>query len=279
VNHFKKIYLQPGGFIVRAVIYFAIWIVLAYLLSKWSAEQDRTGESVFKDRMMSLAAPGLVLWGLTVTGAAIDWVLSLEPHWFSTIYGMIFIVVECLAGLTFAILVLARLWEYEPLKDSVEPKRLIDLGSLMLAFTILWAYVSFSQFLIIWAGNLKNEIPWYMARAFGRWAVVAVILLIFHFFVPFFLLLQRRIKRRVQTLGMVAGILLTLSLIDVYWLVVPAYEPSGPQLHLTDIFAVIGIGGLWIAMFLGELKKLPLLPLHDPRFEGAKAMMEHQHGD
>jgi hypothetical protein len=279
VNHFKKIYLQPGGFIVRAVIYFAIWIVLAYLLNKWSAEQDRTGDPIFKDRMMSLAAPGLVLWALIVTGAAIDWVLSLEPHWFSTIYGMIFIVVECLAGLTFAILVLAKLWEYEPLKDSVEPKRLIDLGSLMLTFTILWAYVSFSQFLIIWSGNLKNEIPWYMARAFGRWAVVAVILLIFHFFVPFFLLLQRQIKRRVRTLSMVAGILLALTLIDIYWLVVPAYEPSGPQLHLTDIFAVIGIGGLWFGMFLGELKKLPLLPLHDPRFEGANALMEHQHGD
>jgi hypothetical protein len=161
----------------------------------------------------------------------------------------------------------------------VEPKRLIDLGSLMLTFTILWAYVSFSQFLIIWSGNLKNEIPWYMARAFGRWAVVAVILLIFHFFVPFFLLLQRQIKRRVRTLSMVAGILLALTLIDIYWLVVPAYEPSGPQLHLTDIFAVIGIGGLWFGMFLGELKKLPLLPLHDPRFEGANALMEHQHGD
>ncbi len=279
VNHFKKIYLQPGGFIVRAVIYFAIWIVLAHLLNKWSADQDRTGDPIFKDRMMSLAAPGLVLWGLTVTAAAIDWVLSLEPHWFSTIYGMIFIVVECLAGLTFAVLVLAKLWEYEPLKDSVEPKRLIDLGSLMLAFTILWAYVSFSQFLIIWSGNLKNEIPWYMARAFGSWAVIAVILLVFHFFVPFFLLLQRQIKRRVRTLSMVAGILLTLTLIDVYWLVVPAYEPSGPQLHLTDIFAVIGIAGLWFGMFLGELKKLPLLPLHDPRFEGAKALMEHQHGD
>lgn len=279
VNHFKRMYLQPGGFIVRAVIYFAIWIVLAHLLNKWSAEQDRTGDPIFKDRMMSLAAPGLVLWGLMVTGAAIDWVLSLEPHWFSTIYGMIFIVVECLAGLAFAILVLAKLWEYEPLKDSVEPKRLIDLGSLMLTFTILWAYVSFSQFLIIWAGNLKNEIPWYMARAFGSWAVIAVILLVFHFFVPFFLLLQRQIKRRVRTLSMVAGILLTLSLVDVYWLVVPAYEPSGPQLHLTDIFAVIGIGGLWFGMFLGELKKLPLLPLHDPRFEGARALVEHQHGD
>ena len=279
VDHFKRAYLQPGFFTVRTVIYFAIWIGLAYFLNKLSAEQDRTGDFVLSDRMSAIAAPGLVLWGLSVTGAAIDWVLSLEPHWFSTIYGMIFIVVECLAALTFSIVIMSRLWNYEPLKDSIEPKRLVDLGSLMLTFTILWAYVSFAQFLIIWAGNIKVEIPWYMARAFGRWAGVAAILLLFHFFVPFFLLLQRRIKRRIRTLSMVAGWLLLLSLVDVYWLVVPSYEPSGPQLHLLDIFAVIGIGGLWIGMFMGELRKLPLLPLHDPRFEGAEATMEHQHGE
>ncbi len=161
--------------------------------------------------------------------------------------------------------------EYEPLKDSVEPRRLIDLGSLMLTFTILWAYVSFSQFLIIWSGNLKNEIPWYMARAFGSWAVIAVILLIFHFFVPFFLLLQRQIKRRVRTLSMVAGILLTLTLIDVYWLVVPAYEPSGPRLHLTDIFAVVGIGGLWFGMFLGELREAAAVAAARPAIRRGKS--------
>jgi len=147
---------------------------------------------------------------------------------------------------------------------------------LMLAFTMLWTYMSFSQFLIIWAGNLKDEIPWYMVRAFGKWAYVAVILLLFHFFFPFFLLLQRRIKRRLRTLAMVAGWMVLLTLVDVYWLVVPSYEQAAPQFRFLDICAVIGIGGLWLAAFLGQLKKLPLLPLHDPRFE---AVLEPQHGD
>jgi hypothetical protein len=275
---YKKPYLNPSFFTVRAAIYFAIWITLAYFLNKWSAEQDRTDDPRLKVRMAALAGPGLVLWALTVSGAAIDWVMSLEPHWFSTIYGMLFMVVDLLAALAFSIVILRVLSDYEPLKDCVEPKRYVDLGNLMLMFTMLWTYMSFSQFLIIWAGNLKDEIPWYMVRAFGKWAYVAVILLLFHFFLPFFLLLQRRIKRRLPTLAMVAGWLVLLTLVDVYWLVVPAYEQSAPQLGplFLDFFAVIGIGGIWLGAFLGQLKKLPLLPLHDPRFE---AVLEHQHGD
>lgn len=273
---YKSPYLNPAFFTVRTVIYFAIWITLAYFLNKWSVEQDRTADPRLKFRMAALAGPGLVLWALTASGAAIDWVMSLEPHWFSTIYGMLFMVVNLLAAMAFSIVILRVLSEHEPLKDCVEPKRYVDLGNLMLAFTMLWTYMSFSQFLIIWAGNLKDEIPWYMVRAFGKWAYVAVILLLFHFFFPFFLLLQRRIKRRLRTLAMVAGWMVLLTLVDVYWLVVPSYEQAAPQFRFLDICAVIGIGGLWLAAFLGQLKKLPLLPLHDPRFE---AVLEPQHGD
>jgi hypothetical protein len=273
---YKSPYLNPAFFTVRTVIYFAIWITLAYFLNKWSVEQDRTADPRLKFRMAALAGPGLVLWALTASGAAIDWVMSLEPHWFSTIYGMLFMVVNLLAAMAFSIVMLRVLSEHEPLKDCVEPKRYVDLGNLMLAFTMLWTYMSFSQFLIIWAGNLKDEIPWYMVRAFGKWAYVAVILLLFHFFFPFFLLLQRRIKRRLRTLAMVAGWMVLLTLVDVYWLVVPSYEQAAPQFRFLDICAVIAIGGLWLAAFLGQLKKLPLLPLHDPRFE---AVLEPQHGD
>jgi hypothetical protein len=275
---YKKPYLNPAFFTVRTVIYFAIWMTLAHFLNKWSREQDQTADPRLKLRMAALAGPGLVLWALTVSGAAIDWVMSLEPHWFSTIYGMLFMVIGLLAAMAFSIVMLRALSEREPLRDCVEPKRYIDLGNLMLAFTMLWTYMSFSQFLIIWAGNLKDEIPWYMVRAFGKWAYVAVILLLFHFFFPFFLLLQRRIKKRLRTLALVAGWLVVLTLVDVFWLVVPAYEPSGPLFApmVLDLFAVVGIGGLWLAAFLVQLKKLPLLPLHDPRFE---PVLEHSHGD
>jgi len=274
-NHFKRAYLQPHFFLVRAVVYFAIWLVLAYLLNKWSAEQDRTGDLRLQQRMESLAGPGIILWGLAVTSAAIDWVMSLEPHWFSTIYGFLFIVVEALAAMSFTIFVLRMLSDYEPMKDSVDTSQLGDLGNLMLAFVLLWAYLSFSQLLIVWAGNLRDEIPWYTERAFGGWAPVAVFLLLLHFFVPFFLLLQRKVKRRLRTLSLVAGALVALTFVDVYWLVAPSYSVR-PHPTLMDLFAVIGIGGVWLGMFLRQLNRLPLLPVHDPRFEGA---LEHEHGD
>ncbi len=272
----KLWYLTTKFFTLRAVIYFAIWVILASFLNRWSAEQDRTGERRFKDRMEALAGPGLVLWGLTVTGASIDWVMSLDPHWYSTIYGMIFMVIGCLAAMSFSVVVLSRLSDSEPLMDCVQPKRFLDIGNLMLAFVMLWTYLSFSQFLIIWSGNLRNEIPWYQQRVFGKWAPIAVTLLVLHFFVPFLLLLQRGVKRRLHVLSRVAVLLLVLTLVDIYWLLVPSYETLAPQFRLLDLFAVLGIGGVWLAAFLGQLKKLPLLPLHDPRFEG---VLEHGHGD
>jgi len=278
VDNFKRAYLQSGFFITRTVIYFAIWVIIAHLLNKWSAEQDRTADLRMKNRMGALSGPGLVIWGLSVSAAAIDWVMSLEPYWSSTIYGMVFMVIMALAGLSFSIFVLRTLSSRPPLKDCVPPKDYNDLGNLVLAFTLLWTYMSFSQFLIIWAGNLKDEIPWYLVRAFGSWRGVAVVLLLFHFFLPFFILLQRRFKRRLSSLSLVAGWMLVVTLVDVYWLVVPAFENEhkAPGFRLLDVFAVVGIGGLWLAAFYGQLKKLPLLPLHDPRFEG---VLEHQHGD
>ncbi|HVB59504.1 MAG TPA: hypothetical protein VNE63_24110 [Candidatus Acidoferrales bacterium] len=272
----KQWYLNSTGFIVRAVIYFAILLLVVHLLNKWSREQDRTGDRLLAGRMTSLSAPGLILWGFIVSGAAVDWVMSLEPHWFSTIYGMLFIVIESLAAMSFAVFVLRMLSDHAPIKDSVAPSRFNDLGNLMLVFVMLWAYLSFDQLLIIWAGNLKDEIPWYTQRAFGGWAPVGVVLVALHFFVPFLLLLQRGVKRRLRVLSLVAGWLVVLTLVDIYWIVVPSYEKYAPRVHLTDVFAVIGIGGLWLAAFAWQLKKMPLLPLHDPRFEGA---LQHGHGD
>ena len=281
VNHFKRVYLQPGFFRTRAVIYFAIWVIIAHFLNKWSAEQDRTDEVRLMRKMTGLSGPGLVIWSLTVGAAAVDWVMSLEPRWSSTIWGMLWMVIMALAGFTFSLVILRTLSNDEPLKDCVRPKDYNDLGNLVLAFTLLWTYMSFSQFLIIWSGNLKEEIHWYMIRAHGPWAGAAVVLLMFHFFLPFFVLLQRRVKRRISTLSVVAFWMLALSLVDIYWLVVPAYEQNGPEFHLSDVLAVVALGGLWLAAFYAQLRKLPLLPLHDPRFETflAHQRLEQQHGD
>jgi hypothetical protein len=273
---YKRPYLNPPFFTLRALIYFVIWVGLARLLNKWSSEQDRTADPALATRLEALSGPGLILWGIAATYSSIDWVMSLEAHWFSTIYGMIVMVVAALTAMSFVVFVLRKLSGQEPISHAVTASQFNDLGNLMLAFVMLWAYLSFSQFLIIWAGNIKDEIPWYMSRAFGGWGAIAVILIALHFALPFLLLLQRGVKRRLRMLSFVAGMLMVLSLVDVYWLVAPAYETSGPRVSPLDIFAVVGIGGMWLAAFFSELKKWPLLPQHDPRFEGA---LEHEHGD
>jgi hypothetical protein len=279
---FKMAYLTPQHFTIRAVIYFVILLILAYFLNKWSREQDATNdpgaEMAFKNKLGAISGPGIIIWGFVITFAMIDWIMSLEPRWFSTIYGMIFMVISALTAFSFIIFNLRRMCDREPYRNNVTPQQYNDLGNMMLTFTMLWAYLSFSQYLIIYAGNIKDEIPWYMSRSLGPWAVVAVILIVLHFGLPFLLLLQRNVKRRVERLSLVAGMMLVLSMIDVYWLIVPAYEPShiyvGPL--LLDILFLALIGAIWLVVYFWQLKRLPQFPLHDPRFEG---VLHHEHGD
>ncbi len=262
----KALYLNIPFFLVRAAIYFSVWILLTRRLTRLSLEQDRTAEPSIQRRMQVLSGPGLLLYGFTVTFASIDWAMSLEPHWFSTIYGMIFMVGQGLATLAFVIAVLVLLSRHAPLSEALTALHFHDLGNLMFAFVMLWGYVSFSQFLIIWSGNLPEEIPWYLARLRGGWQWVALILLLFHFFLPFVLLLMRGVKRRREALARVAVAVLALRLVDMFWLVAPAFHPEGFTIHWMDLAAPVGLGGLWLAAFFSNLKRAPLLPLHDPRF-------------
>jgi hypothetical protein len=273
---YKSPYMNQPFFTVRSIIYFVIWIALAWVLNKWSADQDRTADPGIEGRFITLSAPGLILWGIAVTYSSVDWFMSLEPHWFSTIYGMLWMMVASLLAMSLIVFVLQRISGFEPVKSVILPSRLIDLGNLMLAFLMLWAYLSFSQFLITWQGNVSDEITWYQTRMFHGWRPVAILLIIAHFAVPFLLLLQRPIKRRIARLSLVSAILIVLTLCDVYWLILPAWYPGGPDLHLVDLFLVVGIGGIWVAAFFWQLMRWPLLPLHDPRFEGA---LQHEHGD
>jgi hypothetical protein len=254
------------------VIYFSAWLLITFLLNKWSRQQDETGETGLTQRIRSLSAPGLLIFELTVTFAAVDWVMSLEPHWYSTIYGMIFMVTQVLAAMAVMTMTVIRLSKEKSLNGMVTPKLLNDYGNLLLVFTMLWAYLSFSQFLIIWGGNLREEIPWYMSRAKGGWAGVGLILIIFHFAVPFLLLLSRYAKRRAEILGWLAAGLIVMSLVDIFWLLTPAFNHAGPEFHPTDWLAILGIGGLWLWRFTSQLQGRPLLPLHDPRL---KELMQH----
>jgi hypothetical protein len=271
---YKRPYLNPPFFLLRAAIYFSVWLGLGYFLNRWSREQNQTQDAGLKHRLRTLSGPGLVLYGLTLTFASVDWVMSIEPHWFSTIYGMLFAVVQALAALSLVVAVLPLVAHMPPLRDVIQPQLLNDLGNLLLAFVMLWAYLAFSQFLIIWSGNLKDEIPWYTSRARGGWAVVAVILLTLHFGVPFLLLLSRGVKRRLGLLATVASGLVVLTAVDVYWLMVPGFLPNAPQVHWMDLLALFGMGSLWFALFLHGLRRGPLVPLHDPEFNG---VVEHGH--
>jgi hypothetical protein len=275
VLQYKSLYLNVPFFVTRAVIYFSAWLLLTYFLNKWSQQQDETGDAELTSRLQILSAPGVLIFGLTVTFASIDWVMSLDPHWTSTIFGMIFMVSEALAAMSVVTVTVIRLSKEKLIYGLVSPQVLNDYGNLLLTFTMLWAYLSFSQFLIIWGGNLREEIPWYMTRARGGWTAVALMLIIFHFAVPFLLLLTRYVKRRAEVLRWVAAGLLVMCIVDMFWQITPAFNPAGPEFHLTDWLAIIGIGGLWLWRFTSQLKGRPLLPLHDPRLK--EILQHHEH--
>jgi hypothetical protein len=264
----KSAYLNTPFFLARTIFYFAVWIGFGYLLHRWSLEQDRTGDPAYTTRLQNLSGIGLVLYGLTVTFSAVDWAMSLEPHWYSTIYGVLFMIGDGLAALSFAIVVAYFLSDREPVARVAAPERFHDLGNLLLALVMLWAYVNFSQYLIIWSENLKEEIPWYVKRITGGWEYVAVLLIAFQFALPFLLLLSRNTKRRAQVLSGIALWILAMHWLDLVWMVVPAFYPGDFYLHWLDFAALVALGGLWLTAFLYFLGESALLPLRDPRFVG-----------
>jgi hypothetical protein len=265
----KAAYLNVPFFAARAVFYFAVWGLLAWRLSSWSRQQDGGADPARAERLRGLSAVGLILLSLTTTFAAVDWGMSLAPHWFSTIYGVLFIVGWTLSALSFTIVLMSRVAGEEPFTKALQPVTVHDLGKLLLAFTMLWGYVNFSQFLIIWSGNLSEETPFYLRRMQGGWQVVAVALLVFHFALPFALLLSRDLKRNARTLGAVAALMLVMQLVDLYWLIAPdlvghGHENVPLRVHWMDLAAALGLGGLWLFLFARQVRTAPVLPMGEP---------------
>jgi hypothetical protein len=271
----KAPYLNVPFFLGRAVFYFAVWAGLAWFINKWSRELDAGPNLKLERKLRGIGGGGLVLMGLTITFASVDWAMSVDPHWFSTIYGVLFMIGQALAALTFSILLMAFLIEAKPFAGVVEPSHIHDLGKLMLAFTMLWAYMHLSQFLITWSGNLPEEIPFYMRRSRGGWQYLAQLIVLFHFALPFLMLLSRDLKRNVNTLAMIAGLVFVLRFADLYWLIAPDLvgHGAGPRLtpHLLDVTAFLAVGGLWLAFFVWQIRDRPLLPVGDPEI---KELME-----
>jgi len=275
LSDFQRAYLTPNGFRIRAVLYFGIWLILVFLFNRWSREQDVNREDRgLRRRLKMLAGPGIILYVFVMTFAAIDWVMSLSPHWASTIYGFLFVAGQLISSMSLMIAMVVLLSRAGPLSGILQPRHIHDLGKLLLAFVMLWAYFDFSQLIIIWSGNQPEEISFYRTRLYSEWGVVAIVVVIFHFFVPFFLLLSRDLKRNTKLLPKVAVWLIFMRLVDLFWMTRPEFTPNAWP-NLWDLAAVLALGGLWFFFFAGQLKQLPLLPLGDPKL--AEAIEHHEH--
>ena len=268
----KSPYLNTNFYLIRAAIYLGGWCLLSLAFNRWSKKEDAEGHAAVHGKMARLAPPGLIFWCLSITFMSIDWVMSITPHWFSTMYGLLFIAGQGLTAMAFLITMMVILSARKPMSDVLTARHLHDLGKFLLALVMVWAYFSFSQFLIIWAGNLPEEIPWYMARLHGGWQFVALALVFCHFALPFALLLSRDLKRNFKLLRRIAVFVLCIRLVDLFWVVTPSFYADQFHVSLSDIAAPLGLIGVWSAVFLTQLGKRPLMPINDPNLEEA---LEH----
>jgi hypothetical protein len=284
-----RYWLNPKLFVVRGIIYFLLWIFWAWRLSRWSEVEER-GEST-PQRFVSLqnfSGVGIVVYGLTITFASVDWVMSLNPMWWSTVWGMLFMVGECLTTFAFTIWLLARFAQMEPVSRVVKAEQFHDYGKLMFAFVVLWAYLSFAQWLIIWSGNITEEIRWYLDRVHGHWKIVATGLIFFHFVLPFAIMLSRNLKRQPRKLVRMALWIMIVRVVDLFWLIQPSFhapvevrgQPGGlAPLNLwvvvMTVVNLLAIGGWWLTIFYWQLEKRSLMPVNDPHFG---RLLEAKHG-
>ena len=255
-------YLTSSGFILRAIIYLVIWNLLSFLLSMWSKQTDKPGAPDNTQKFKAVAGPGLILYAFTISFAAIDWLMSLDPSWISTIFGLIILAGELISAMCFAIVVERILVDYKPMSEMLKPDFVHDHGKWTLTFIMLWAYFSFSQWLIIWAGNLPTEITFYLKRINHGWGYIAAFLALFHFCIPFVILLSRPFKRDIRKLVWLAVWLLCMRFVDLFWIVEPNFSTNF-TVTIADIVVPVAIGCIWLFFFFRNLAALPLLPAYD----------------
>lgn len=265
--------------LLRLVLYFAIWGGFSFALAGLSRKQDSAGDPAAVERkMQALAGPGLVLHVLAVSFFCFDFLMSVNAHWYSTIYGLYVLGGQAVSGMALVILAELLLSSRPPMSDVLKKRHVHDHGKLLLAFMMLWGYFAISQFLIIWSGDLPEEVGFFRDRFTGGWGTVALGIVFLHFVLPFFLLLSRDLKRDVKKLSAVAALLLVMRWADLYWLAAPAFSPGRFRVHWVDLAAPLAMGGLWLWLFAGRLASCPLLPVHDPNLPEAIAVPEAPHG-
>lgn len=284
ILNWKAPYLNLWFWIGRAVLYFVIWSAMAYLLAGWSKKQDETGDWKISNTFNTFSGPAMIVFVLAVTFASVDWSMSLDPHWFSTMYGLLFVIGWALSALSFVVALLAWMAGREPMKHILTTAHFHDLGKLMLAMVMVWAYFNFSQLVIIYAGNIPEETPWYLRRMEGGWGIIGMVLLLLHFVFPFLLLLSQDLKKRFHYLAYLAVFILVMRLVDLFYLIKPnpmvhgGLEPiKGFALSWMDLVAPLAIGGIWLFVFIWFLKQRPVFPYNDPFAENAIEHGRHHH--
>lgn len=259
----KTLYLNAGAFITRSVIYFATWIILTLLFTRWSRQQDEGKD--LAQHMRNAGALGMIFYVLTMTFAAFDWGMSLTPEWFSGMYGVIFMIGQVISTVALMILLLVAFRNVEPLSKVFNPVRLQDFGNFLMAFTMFWAYVQASQLIILWSNNIIETNTWYVTRLGPGWGWLSAFLLLFHFAAPFLILFSRWVKQKARALVWVAAWMLLMRLVDIFWIIVPTFQREGFPLRLLDVAVVLALGGIWLSFFFARLKTRSILPANDPR--------------
>jgi hypothetical protein len=261
----KQPYLNVPFFAARLAVYFAVWTFLARYFWTRSTTQDRTGDVRLSLQMERTSAIGMVLFALTTNHAAVDLLMSLDPHWYSTIFGVYFFSGGVVGFFALLSIFAALLQRSGRLGGAVTDEHYHDLGKLVFAFTVFWAYIAFSQYMLMWYANIPEETEWYLRRQTGQWAGVSLLLLFGHFVLPFVYLLPRFVKRRPKLFGPIAAWVLLMHYVDIYWIVMPQISPGRVPLHLLDLTCPLGIGGIMLAATAHRLRRRALVPLRDPR--------------
>lgn len=261
----KAFYLNPTFFVIRVVIYFVVWVGLARFFFRTSVEQDETGDVALTLRMQWVSAPAMLLFAITITFAAFDLLMSLDPHWYSTIFGVYYFAGGVVGFFALLVVTAAAVQALGRLPRAITTEHYHDLGKLVFAFVVFWAYIAFSQYMLIWYGNIPEETHWYLKRQTGGWTAVSLLLLFGHFVVPFLVLISRRTKRRKGALWLAALWVLVIHWVDIYWLVMPEMSPRRVLLGLPELGCFVGLGGLFLAAAVLRLRNCALVPEGDPR--------------
>ncbi|PLX32145.1 MAG: hypothetical protein C0600_03545 [Ignavibacteria bacterium] len=267
----KSPYLNSTFFIIRGVVFFAIWIGLAWMLNRYSLAQDADGNPAHTLSLRKLSAGGIFLFAFSITFAAFDWLMSLEPHWYSTIFGVYVFIGGFLASLAMLVLIFQWMKGKGILTGTVTTEHFHDFGRLMFAFTVFWAYIGGSQYYLIWYANIPEETVWFLTRWENGWKTVSMLLIIGHFIVPFITLIFYRLKRMDIVLKLIAALIVVMHFVDMFWLVMPTFSPEGVHVSWMHFTAVIGIGGLVLGLFWMRYTAHRAVPVLDPKLEDSIA--------